>query len=67
MTRRNNKKPGVVARCLLLLILLASAAFAWVALRGLQREPHGAVVGSDVLPGQAARATGAAPVTQPAS
>jgi hypothetical protein len=67
MVDRHNKRPGGVAKCLFLLIILAIAAFAWIAVRGLQKEPHGPVVGSDVLPGQAARANGGVPGAQPTS
>lgn len=67
MVGRHNKRPGGVAKCLFLLIILAIAAFAWIAVRGLQKEPHGPVVGSDFLPGQAARAKGSVPGAQPTS
>lgn len=65
MTGRNNKRPGAVAKCIFVLIVLVGASFAWVAWRGLQKEPHGAVIGSDVLPSQAARAGGGVPTREP--
>jgi hypothetical protein len=67
MVGRHNKKPGAIAKCLFLLILLVVAGFMWLAIRGLQKEPHGAAVGCDVLPGQAARASGGVPHPQPGS
>jgi hypothetical protein len=67
MVGRHNKRPGGVAKCLFLLIILVIAAFAWFAVRGLQKEPHGPAVGSDVLPGQVAQGHGAVPDPQPTS
>ncbi|WP_267397149.1 MULTISPECIES: hypothetical protein [unclassified Sphingomonas] len=50
-----------------MLILLVGALSAWLAIRGLHEEPHGAAADSDALQGQAARATHANLIGQPTS
>jgi hypothetical protein len=65
MTVRGNKRPGVSATILFALIIVATVAIIWFALRALDKESNGKPAGSQTLPAQAAQRAGLAPDKQP--
>jgi hypothetical protein len=65
MTVRGNKRPGVTATILFALIIVATVAIIWFALRALDKESNGKPAGSQTLPAQAAQRAGLAPEQPP--
>lgn len=61
MGDRGNERPGWVAKIIFALVVVTGMLILWLGVRGFQKEPDGPPRGSQMLPGQAAEASGQSP------
>lgn len=69
MHRPGHKRVGPAAKIIFVLIVVMVIIFAWLSVRGLQKEPNGPPRGSQSLPAQAAQGAvqAAPPEAKPAN